>query len=364
MKTYNVAIIGQGRSGRDIHGAFFRSDFNKGRFRVVAVVDELEYRRETAAQEYGREVSVYSDYRALTGRGDIDLIVNSTYSKDHFPITLDLLKNGYNVISEKPAAMHADDVRAMIAAAKENNVFYDVFQQSRFTPYFQQVKKVIASGALGRIVEIDIAFDGFSRRWDWQTLQENGGGSLYNTGPHPLDQALDLLDIRDAMPGNGLNVFCKMDRVNTYGDAEDYVKLILTAPGKPLIDLMISSCNPYPCFTYRIQGENGGLKGDMQDIEWKYYDLNEAPDQKLIRESLRNDKGYPMYCSEKLTWHTEKWHNDGSGAFDNAVNSYYSMIYDHFTEGRELTVKPEQVIQQIAVIEEAHRQNPLSRLGE
>ena len=364
MKTYNVAIIGQGRSGRDIHGAYFKSDKNSGRFKVVAVVDELEYRREIAAQEYGSEVSVYSDYNALIGRSDIDLIVNSTYSKYHYPITLDLLKHGYNVISEKPAAMQADNVREMIAAAKENGVFYDIFQQSRFTPYFQQVKKVIASGVLGRIVEIDISFDGFSRRWDWQTLQENGGGSLYNTGPHPLDQALDLLDIRDAMPGDGLNVFCKMDRVNTYGDAEDYVKLIITAPGKPLIDLMISSCNPYPCFTYRIQGEYGGLKGNMQDIEWKYYDLNEAPEQHLIRESLKNDKGLPIYCGEKLVWHTETWHNVNSGAFDYAVDKYYTMIYDHFTEGKELTVKPEQVIQQIAVIEEAHHQNPLSRIGE
>ena len=41
MKTLNVAIIGQGRSGRDIHGAFFKSDANT-LFNVVAVVDEIE----------------------------------------------------------------------------------------------------------------------------------------------------------------------------------------------------------------------------------------------------------------------------------------------------------------------------------
>ena len=28
MKKLNVAIIGQGRSGRDIHGAFFKSEYN------------------------------------------------------------------------------------------------------------------------------------------------------------------------------------------------------------------------------------------------------------------------------------------------------------------------------------------------
>ena len=47
-----VAIIGQGRSGRDIHGAYFRSEANT-RYKVVAVVDELENRRARAAEEYG-----------------------------------------------------------------------------------------------------------------------------------------------------------------------------------------------------------------------------------------------------------------------------------------------------------------------
>ena len=41
MKKLNVAIIGQGRSGRDIHGAFFKSEFNE-KFNVIAVVELLE----------------------------------------------------------------------------------------------------------------------------------------------------------------------------------------------------------------------------------------------------------------------------------------------------------------------------------
>ena len=47
MKKLNVAIIGQGRSGRDIHGAYFLSEANK-LFNVVAVVDQIEFRRERA----------------------------------------------------------------------------------------------------------------------------------------------------------------------------------------------------------------------------------------------------------------------------------------------------------------------------
>ena len=36
MKKLNVAIIGQGRSGRDIHGSYFLSDASKEMYNVVA----------------------------------------------------------------------------------------------------------------------------------------------------------------------------------------------------------------------------------------------------------------------------------------------------------------------------------------
>ena len=74
MKQLNVAIIGQGRSGRDIHGAFFKSENNK-KYNVVAVVDMLEERRIRAKEEWGCDV--YADYRQLFDREDIDLVVNS-----------------------------------------------------------------------------------------------------------------------------------------------------------------------------------------------------------------------------------------------------------------------------------------------
>lgn len=356
MKKYNIAIIGQGRSGRDIHGSFLATDAAKEHFNLVAVVDKLADRRERAASEYGCEV--LDDYKKLFGRGDIDIVVNSTFSYLHYPVTKELLRNGFNVICEKPAAGRACEVDDLIETAKKSQKMYNVFQQSRLTPYFRQIKKILTEGKLGRIVEIAIEFNGFGRRWDWQTLQSFKGGSLLNTGPHPLDQALNLLDMYDSMP----DVLCKMDCANTFGDAEDYVKLILTAPGKPLIDLTISSCDTYPSYTYKICGTRGGLKGSMTDIEWKYFIAEEAPVQKLIRVPLCKPDGTPAYCSEKLEFYTENWSSADSGAFDNAVANYYNMIYEYLTDGTPMEIMPYQVRQQIMVIEECHRQNPLSKI--
>jgi len=352
MEPIRVAILGQGRSGLDIHGKYFLTD--PERFKVVAVVDRLEDRREKARNLF--DCDVYADYTELFGRTDIELVVNSLPSFQHPPVTIDLLEHGFNVLTEKPMAATAEEVDRMIAASEKSGKMLAVFQQSRFATYYQKVKEVIASGKLGRIVQISISFSGFSRRWDWQTCQDFKGGNLYNTGPHPLDQALDLLNDWDHMP----QILCKMDSLNVWGDAEDYVKLILTAPNKPLIDLEISCCQAYPNFTYNIQGTRGGLQGNLTHLDWKWFDEAEAPDQHLIKTPLMHEDGSPAYCSEQLPWHTDSWDAGSDDTpFTTAVYRIYTTLIDHLREGKPLVVTPQQVRQQIAVAEICHKMNPL-----
>lgn len=363
MKVVNVAIIGQGRSGRDIHGKYLLTD--PEHYRVVAATDLIPERRKIAAREYN--CAVYKDYHDLFKRTDIDLIVNASFSLMHAPITLDILKAGFNVLCEKPLAARARDVDRLITTAKKAKKVFAIFQQSRFAPYFVKVREVINSGVLGRIVQISIAFNGFARRWDWQTLQRFNGGSLLNTGPHPLDQALALF-------GKGMpEARCFMDRANTWGDAEDHVKLVLSGKGHPLIDIEISSCCAYPSATYQVYGTRGGMKAsNANNAEWKFFKLNEAPRQKLITAPLCNPDGLPSYCGETLNWHEEKW--PAESATDNKANKagysaataasvnmtavFYGMLYKTLTTKAPLEITPEQVRRQIAVIEECQRQNP------
>ena len=100
MKKLNVAIIGQGRSGRDIHGTYLLTENGKELFNVVAVVDYAEDRRKRAEEEFGCDT--YADYRELFKREDIDFVVASTYSNERFPVVLDLLNHKMNVVAEKP----------------------------------------------------------------------------------------------------------------------------------------------------------------------------------------------------------------------------------------------------------------------
>jgi predicted dehydrogenase len=351
MKTIRVAILGQGRSGRDIHGAHLSRD--KERFQIVAVVDPLPERRERAQAEYGCEV--YADISPLLKRDDLDLIVNAAPSKFHVPFTLTFLEAGFNVLCEKPLASTVADVDRLIAASEKSGKLLAIFQQSRFAPYFRKVQEVIASGVLGDIAQISIAFNGFSRRYDWQTLTSEMGGNLLNIGPHPLDQALQLFGT-DAMP----LVTCFMRQTISYGDAEDHVLLILRGEGRPLITLEISSCCKYPRDTYNVYGTRGGLRGDTKRVEWQYYDPAAAPPLQLITTPIHHPDGTPAYCSDSLGWYKEEWNapEGGGGLFASMSHAFYSMLYRTLTEGKPLEITPQQVRQQIAVIEECQRQNP------
>jgi scyllo-inositol 2-dehydrogenase (NADP+) len=348
MRVLRVAILGQGRSGRDIHGAHLSKD--PERYRIVAVVDPLEERRARAAAEYG--CATYADHRSLFEQEDLDLVVNAAPSRFHVPLTLELLEKGFNVLCEKPLASRAADVDRLIAAAEASGKLLAIFQQSRYSPPFLQLRRVIDSGVLGEIVQINIAYNGFSRRYDWQTLTAEMGGNLLNTGPHPLDQALQLFGT-DTMPQ--VNSF--MRRTVSYGDAEDHVLLILSGPGRPILHLEISSCCKYPTTTYNVYGTRGGLTGDARRLEWQYYDPATAPELKLITAPIHKPDGTPAYCSDALEWRKEEWiAPQGRGLFETMSAAFYAMLHRHMTEGAPLEITPQQVRQQIAVIEEAHRQ--------
>lgn len=353
MKKMRVAIIGQGRSGRDIHGKFFRScdnDFCE----VVCVVEADEFRREKAKREYGCET--VADYTELFGRDDIDLVVNASYSQMHYSIAKDLLNHGFNVLCEKPLARTYYECMDLILTAKQNNRTVAAFHQTLYAPSFLFVKEVIESGKLGNIFQMSFKYSGFARRWDWQTLQSRCAGSVYNSGPHPIGQALALL----GWDKDTKVEFSSLGTILTSGDSDDYGKVILSAPEKPVVDIEINSADAYANdFVFKICGSHGTLLATNEKYEMKYVkDFESYPERPIIKTSLSDSEGNPYYCAEKLEFTEEKGDFEGS-AFDIAVKNFYKMLYNNVMEGKPLEVTPEQAAQVIAVIESCHTNNPL-----
>ncbi len=352
MKKLNVAIIGQGRSGKNIHGKYFRSDANTY-YNVKYVVDEDAFRRTVAEQIYPG-CTALSDYTQLFSLDDIDLVVNSTYSDLHYPITRDLLLHGKNVLVEKPFARSRYECDRLIKLAKDKGVTLAVFQQTFLAPFYMFAYDLSKSGKLGEIKQVSIRYNGLARRWDWQTLQKKCAGSTYNTGPHPIGMALGFLDFDK----NARVAYSRLDTALTSGDADDYAKIIITAPDKPVIDIEISSIDAYSGYNLKLQGTRGTFKATPAAYEMTYITDGENPERPVIEQFLKDENGNPVYCSEKLVKHTEAEKFDGT-AFDVGTASLYSQLYFKITEGTPMTVTPEMAADIISVIETVHAQNPL-----
>ena len=215
-------------------------------------------------------------------------------------------------------------------------------------------KELIDSGKLGEIQHISITYNNFVRRWDWQTLQSRVAGSLYNTGPHPVGMALGFLDY-DA---NAELKFSRLSNALGSGDAEDYAKLIITAPGRAVVDIEINPTDAFPGVHLKVCGTRGTFKTDMRSYEMKYIIDGENPERPVVFGSLKNENGDPTYCSETLITHEESGSFDGT-AFDIGTAELYEMLYKAITEDAPMSVNAEMAAGVIKIIERAHAENPM-----
>ena len=352
MKKLRVAIIGQGRSGRNIHGAFFKSEANEVA-EVVAVVELDPERRARALGEYPG-CTVHERYEELYGRKDVDLVVNATYSEMHYGITRELLLNGMNVLVEKPFGRNGYECRDLIKLAAEKNVKLAVFQQTFYAPFYRFAREVAESGKLGELLQVSIRYNNFARRWDWQTLQRKLAGGIYNTGPHPIGIGLGFLDFdKDA------RVVCsRLGVALTGGDGDDFAKIILEAPDKPLVDIEVTSVDAYSDYNIKLIGTRGTFKCTPSAYKMKYVVDGENVERPVIAESLKDENGMPIYCSEKLIAHEEEGTFDGN-AFDRGTRSLYEQLRDYILENEPMEVTAYTAMRITEVIETVHAQNPL-----
>ncbi len=350
-KTIRVGIGGLGRSGYGIHAEYLKTD---PRFQVVAAADELAERREDAEKLF--HCRTYRNHAEMLEAGGFDLFVNATPSRFHVEASLAGLRSGVHVLSEKPSATTVAAFDRILETAKQSGREFFPFQNSRFYPYFRKIQSILNSGVLGTILCIRSNWSSYARRWDWQTLQDECGGNLFNTGPHPVDQAIAL--IGDAEP----NVFCHMtaEHFGFGGDANNFCALTLYGENMPVVEIQVSSFQVYgQGEQYNIQGLCGGLTGGPNGLRWKYFDPATAPKHKLWKPW----SDHRQYCRENLDWQEESWSftNSESNAngFTGLSAGVYGNLYEVLTGGAERVIQLNQVRRQIAVMEEAHRQNPL-----
>jgi len=199
---FKVGIIGAGAIGQD-HVASFRLH---PAAQVVAVADVSRERAQETARRFDIP-DVYTDYREMLRRDDIDLVSIALPNYLHAKAALDGLRAGKHVMLDKPMATNARDGAKLAAEAAKRGLLFMVGQNFRFNGDTQTAKQVIDTGALGEIYHAKTSWSrraGIPRIGSWFTQKRfAGGGCTYDIGVHALDRCLFLMGEFDAASVSG-----------------------------------------------------------------------------------------------------------------------------------------------------------------
>jgi len=175
----NVGVIGVGGRGTYV-GRTFGVVGQEKSAQVVAVCDVYQKRinmnKDMHATKFNVKVDGYLDYREVIARKDIDAVIVATPDHWHARIAIAAMKAGKDVYCEKPMCHTVEEVKAMIDAVKETKRVLQVGSQTTSADQWWQAKKLIADGAIGKMLMSQGSYHRNSAdgEWNWPIDQQAG----------------------------------------------------------------------------------------------------------------------------------------------------------------------------------------------
>ena len=152
-----IVLVGAGNRGRGIFGQYALNNPHRAKF--VGVVEPDADRRAEFAKAHAipaaMQFTSVSDLFAKHPEKVADALIIATIENVRAePIRLGMAA-GYAVLCEKPLGLSASETVAVTDAAKEHGGLFMVCHQMRYTPLYRTLKRLVASGDYGRVVNIE-----------------------------------------------------------------------------------------------------------------------------------------------------------------------------------------------------------------
>jgi predicted dehydrogenase len=199
MEKVRVGIVGVGYLG--VQHARILSYLEEAELKAVADVDFKK------AVEIGNRhgVGYCQNYEEMLD--EIDAAIVATPTIEHFPISLDLLRNGKSVLVEKPISDSIEHGERLVAEAKANGLVFQVGHLERFNPAVEAVEtmirepKFIEVQRLGsfssRSLDIDVVLDLMIHDLDIiAALIKDEVSVIRASGIHVLSEKIDIATAR------------------------------------------------------------------------------------------------------------------------------------------------------------------------
>jgi predicted dehydrogenase len=334
-----AGVVGLGRAGWGIHVRQMRE---RDDFKVVAVADPNEERRQQANDELGAEG--FPDLTSMLNGSDAEFIVVATANLDHAKHAIEALEAGRHVLVEKPMATSVPDADAMIAAGKKAGKMLTIHQSGRWFPRFAFVMQMLSDERLGDVFMIRQGGYGFRRRNDWQTLRKYGGGQLNNNGPHSVDQCVIM------MQSPIVDVWGDLQQIASPGDTEDHCKVVMRGESGRVIDMeLTTACAATTLPSLVLMGTRGSLtitddKAVLRHVKGELKPLESAD------QPLAEGRAYGVPGGDDIEFEEVEIEPKADPG-----KSFYDMLHDCVRDGGPPPVDPATSRETIRVMAEARK---------
>lgn len=249
----NLGIIGSGMIVQDF-------------LNIADLIDDMKLEailgREKSLEKINHLVNKYNinktyyDYDELLNDSNIDTLYIAVPNHLHFEFTKKALDHKKHVICEKPFTSNLEELKELIALAKQNNCLLFEAITNQYLPVYQKIKKQLSS--IGKISIISCNFSQYSSRYDdfkngiiLPVFDVNkSGGALMDLNVYNIHFVVGL--------------FGKPEHVHYYANIEHGIDtsgvLCLSYPNFEAVCIAAKDCSA-PIST-TIQGDKGCIKVD------------------------------------------------------------------------------------------------------
>ena len=335
----NVAMIGYGAIGFE-HGTAIS---NVPGLEYALVCDRNEARLQTARQAFPG-IRTCTDLAEVAADPTIDVVIVSTPPNTHADITMQMLRAGKHVVSEKPFCLTTAEADAMIHLAEEMCRALTVYQCRRWDPDYLAIQQVLKHNIIGPVFHIETFIGGYGHPCDyWHSHEPISGGVFYDWGSHYLDWILNLI------PDPVVSVR-GVEHKRVWHDVTnaDQSSVSLRFAGGQEATFMHSDIAAALKPKWYILGERGAIVGNWRQESVK----TRRWSGDLIEERLAPSEALPdlsVYTRES----GDLVHEQRLSLPSMPTYAFHRNLANHLHSGEALAVTPQQARRNIAVMEAA-----------
>lgn len=248
-KKYNFGLIGAGRMGSRWADVLKMSK----NLNVLAIADKNLPDAKKLSLQF-KNCKAFSEPRQLLQIKDIDAVIVAVPHKFLAPLSIEALKSGKHILSEKPAGVSSIELDKAVKIAKKNNLRYMIGFNHRFHSSYLLAKKLVQIKKIGEILFIRAKYGfggrlGYEKEWR-HNKNLSGGGELLDQGVHMIDLCRMFLGDFPKVSGFAENLYWK-------SSVDDNAFLVLKNRKSQIAFIHVSWTNWDPVHNFEIYGTRG-----------------------------------------------------------------------------------------------------------